>query len=242
MFDRLIAINERRIEILEGVARSLYREWFVRRTSPDLRQGESVLVRVGEVATAARESITPAKTPTAVFEHFSLPAFDAGQQPVHETGEAIRSAKLKMETECVLVAKLNPRIPRVWLAEPHTQRAVASTEFVVLVGRDVSNAWLWAAMSDDAFRRGLTGTAGGTSTSHQRVKPDDILSHEVWVTTAQMDMFDAIAVPALTQTNHLRRQNRHLISARDMLLPRLVTGQLAISDIDLGDLLDGAAA
>jgi type I restriction enzyme S subunit len=29
-FDELIAINERRIELLEGLARSLYREWFVR--------------------------------------------------------------------------------------------------------------------------------------------------------------------------------------------------------------------
>ena len=36
-FDRLITTNERRIEILEGLARSLYREWFVRFRFPGYR-------------------------------------------------------------------------------------------------------------------------------------------------------------------------------------------------------------
>lgn len=34
MFDELIAINTRRIQFLEDLARSLYSEWFLRRPQP----------------------------------------------------------------------------------------------------------------------------------------------------------------------------------------------------------------
>jgi hypothetical protein len=46
--------------------------------------------------------------------------------------------------------------------------------------------------------------------------------------------FDGIAA--------LRSQNSELAATRDLLLPRLVTGKLDISDIDLGDLLPTEAA
>jgi hypothetical protein len=40
----------------------------------------------------------------------------------------------------------------------------------------------------------------------------------------------------------LKTQSRALATTRDLLLPRLVTGQLDISDVDLGDLLPVDAA
>lgn len=40
----------------------------------------------------------------------------------------------------------------------------------------------------------------------------------------------------------LKADNRHLAATRDLLLPRLVTGRLDISDVDLGDLLRAQAA
>jgi type I restriction enzyme, S subunit len=70
-FDELIEINERRIELLEGLARSLYREWFVRFRFPgheavgmvnselgSIPEGW-VIVTVGEVAKRTKESISP---------------------------------------------------------------------------------------------------------------------------------------------------------------------------------------
>jgi len=49
-----------------------------------------------------------------------------------------------------------------------------------------------------------------------------------------MRVFNAIAV--------LSAQSEALIATRDLLLPRLVTGRLEISDIDLGALLPAEAA
>ena len=66
-FDELIAINERRIELLEELARSIYREWFMRFRAPGtvpvgdggLPSGWSV-ARLGDVATLNYGKALPA--------------------------------------------------------------------------------------------------------------------------------------------------------------------------------------
>lgn len=254
-FDELIETNERRVEILEELARSIYREWFVRfrfprHTDDDaraamLQTGPAGWAsrRIDEIARLCRSSIDPTTRPDVWFEHYSLPAFDAGALPTIERGESIRSNKYSLNGECVLLAKLNPRIRRVWFAPVDSGSAIASSEFLPWTGVRVSNAWLWALFSDDDYRGRLTGAAGGTSTSHQRVKPDDVCGHQVWLPdSALLCAFDAVAEPALRMAALLRRQNRALSATRDLLLPRLVTGRLDISDIDLGDLLAPEAA
>lgn len=238
-FDDLIAINERRIEVLEDLARSLYREWFVRSPRTATVSGDGVLTtNIGSLAEPVSGSTSPSQQPDTQFEHFSIPAFDDGALPVVEGGAAIKSNKTVLRDECVLLSKLNPRIPRVWFAVPQTDRAVSSTEFLPWRGRSVSNAWLWAAFADDEFRRRLTGAAGGTSTSHQRVKPADVANYAIPEPSAEaMASFDAVSEPGLLEATYLRRANRALAHSRDLLLPRLVTGRLDISVVDLGDLL-----
>jgi type I restriction enzyme S subunit len=54
--------------------------------------------------------------------------------------------------------------------------------------------------------------------------------------------FEAKAGPLLDQVFALAQQNRSFACARDLLLPRLVTGRLDISQVDLGDLLPIEAA
>lgn len=238
-FDELIAINERRIELLEDLVRWLYREWFVRHVARDATRPATV----ADVAESVRGTISPLKHPQVDFEHFSIPAFDAGGLPVHEIGAAIKSNKTMLDGECVLLSKLNPRIPRVWLAVPTSDRPVASTEFLAWQGHSVSNAWLWATFQEDNFQRQMAGSAGGTSTSHQRVRPADVATYPIpRPNPDEMQMFDALATPALREATELRRANRVLARTRDLLLPRLVTGRLDVSDVDLGNLLPAEIA
>ena len=60
-------------------------------------------------------SINPLNHPEVLFSHFSLPAFDDGQMPVLEVGYEIKSNKTTVPSDAVLVSKLNPHIPRIWL-------------------------------------------------------------------------------------------------------------------------------
>lgn len=250
--DELIEINERRIKLLEDLACSLYREWFVHFRFPDTdRKHRKMLelpdgwakMRLKDVANRFRESAKPHEQPSAIFEHFSIPAFDARGLPVFENGESIRSGKYKVEGESVLLSKINPKIPRVWHACPTAGNAVASTEFLIYRGTQVSNAWLWCLFMDKTFRGNLVGGASGTSTSHQRISPQQVDDHFVPLATKEVrDAFDELAEPALDQIVSLRKMIARLSEARDLLLPRLVTGKLDISDIDLGVLEPKEAA
>jgi hypothetical protein len=51
---------------------------------------------------------------------------------------------------------------------------------------------------------------------------------------ATLDRFDAVVDRALRTASALKSQCRQLAATRDLLLPRLVTGRLDISDVDLG--------
>lgn len=52
--------------------------------------------------------------------------------------------------------------------------------------------------------------------------------------TALMEAFAERVSPLRARWHELVEQNRRLAATRDLLLPRLVTGRLDISDIDLG--------
>ncbi|OBJ54123.1 restriction endonuclease subunit S, partial [Mycobacterium sp. 1423905.2] len=112
----------------------------------------------------------------ALVAHFSLPAFDTGAQPHLVAGASIKSGKYLLSQPCVLVAKLNPRIPRIWnVARLPAEMALASTEFVVLTPNHVDTSALWSALRQRDVCATLRQLAAGTSGSHQRIQPRDLL-------------------------------------------------------------------
>lgn len=137
---------------------------------------------LGDVAVIAKETQDPGVFGDSHVHHFSIPAFDQGSEPEVVPASDIRSNKLRLDQPAVLVSKINPHIPRCWLAEPATHLpSLASTEFMPLVPREgaVDLAYLFAACSSRPFQRELMTLVTGTSTSHQRVKPRDCLAIKI---------------------------------------------------------------
>jgi type I restriction enzyme S subunit len=143
--------------------------------------GEWREVTIGDLVWLHDQQITPASAPAELFYHYSIPAYDSGQRPALETGSAIGSNKFVVPRGAVLVSKLNPRLPRVWAPDiPDKARAVASTEFLVLRPRDdVDRRFLKYLMLSPAVRSAMEARVTGTSGSHQRVPPSDLLSISV---------------------------------------------------------------
>lgn len=187
-YDELIENNAHRIQLLEEMAQLIYREWFVNFRFPgheNVKMVESELGMIpegwevrpfGEIAMIVRHGISPFEFEDETFAHFSIPAFDEGQLPKLEHGVAIRSNKYLVEPDCVLLSKLNPRIARVWLPFVENQsRPIASTEFLVLKPSfPITRVFLFVKCRSDGFQQFFAGRALGTSTSHQRVKPEDL--------------------------------------------------------------------
>lgn len=165
--------------------------------------------------------------------HFSLPAFDDGTRPRLVDATGVRSAKLLLTEPCVLFAKLNPRIPRIWnVPRLPSQMAVASTEFVVLRPVGCDSSALWAALRQPDVSLRLQRRAAGTSGSHQRIQPGDLLD----VSVPDVRRLSPAALATITGLGalcHARRTESARLSAfRDALLPLLVCGKVRVRDVD----------
>jgi type I restriction enzyme S subunit len=254
--DDLIERNRRRIELLEQMAQAIYREWFVRFRYPGHEDDALVDSPFGTIpegweakplaamVTLDRTTVQPHRSPAEMFDHYSIPAFDDRRLPALDAGDTIRSGKFLVTDPAVLVSKLNPRIERTWLVDPASgRRSVTSTEFLVLRPTpDFSLEYLYLLVRSSSFQERLQELSGGTSTSHQRAKPDDFLRIPVIAPPSSLvAQVPDLVRPQLKMTRILRLQNRELETMRDLMLPRLVTGQIDVLKVDLDALMDSVA-
>ncbi|KAB0575673.1 restriction endonuclease subunit S [Ideonella dechloratans] len=196
----------------------------------------------GDLAVLGKGSVNPMDFPTSTFEHYSLPAFDAGQLPILEEGASIKSNKTRVPRRAVLQSKLNPHIPRVWLIGDADKQAVCSTEFLPWMAREgASPALIYCTLRSPSFEAQVRTLVTGTSNSHQRVKPDQVASLAVVAAPPVVaSAFAALVEPMLGKVlaNRLKAQN--LAELRDALLPRLISGKLRLPEAQ--EQLDDALA
>ncbi|MCV7408888.1 restriction endonuclease subunit S [Mycobacterium florentinum] len=211
-FDDKVAANERVIEAAERLMLALV---------------EPVSDRVPLSILAQRCMVTRGPRQfDDVVAHFSLPAFDDGATPQRVEGASVKSGKLVLSEPCVLFAKMNPRIPRIWnVVQLPSEMAVASTEFVALKPNGVGTSALWAALRQPDVSQRLRQQVGGTSTSRQRVAPQDLM--DVAVRDVRCLTADAAqTITGLGELCHARRsESLRLSGFRDALLPLLMSGQ-----------------
>ena len=117
--DDLIATNERRIELLEDLARSLYREWFARFRFPGQpadagRPADWSEQRLGEIAAVVSDGIDPsevaADTPYCGLEH--LPRRSTTLRDWASV-DSVSSRKLRFQEGDTLFGKIRPYFHKV---------------------------------------------------------------------------------------------------------------------------------
>jgi hypothetical protein len=165
-----------------------------------------------------------------VVAHFSLPAFDEGATPRIVAARAVKSGKFLLAEPCVLFAKLNPRIPRIWnVVSLPPAMALASTEFVVLRPSGVDTSALWSAVRQRDVSARLRQQVAGTSGSHQRIQPRDLLDVPVRDVRRLTPAADR-AITTLGALCHARRaESQRLAAFRDALLPLLMSGKVRVA-------------
>ncbi len=217
--DDKIAANDSLIVTAEGLMRS------VAASSADM-------TTVSQVAKQVTKQLKPDAFPIEVA-HYSLPAFDDQARPELTTGGAIKSNKFLLDEPVVLMSKLNPRIPRLWNVPVLPSRmALASTEFVVLAPTGVGVSELWSSLAQPDVWTVLTGKAAGTSGSHQRVKPSEIMSLSIpdprSLPTGRRDLLETLGL----RCQVARVETVRLAATRDALLPGLMSGKIRVKDAE----------
>ncbi|MGV1080735.1 MAG: restriction endonuclease subunit S [Candidatus Nanopelagicales bacterium] len=184
----------------------------------------STLVNISKV------SSNPAKLDVDLVDHYSLPAFDANALPERVSPGTIMSNKILVPRRAILLSRLNPRIERFWWASPENGiPALASTEFSPLISEtDIGLAAAWLAVRSPAFREVLPMRVTGTSGSHQRVRPEDMLAIEVPDTRKLGKASLEQTLALLEYIEETRRQCAKLEALRDALLPELISGRIRV--------------
>lgn len=188
----------------------------------------------GSVAKQCKGTVNPLRSPTAEFDHYSLPAFDAGMTPFIELGEAIKSNKTPVPSDAVLISKLNPHIPRIWFVGEARPNAVCSTEFLVWrPASGFSPEYVYCLALSGKFNSGMKQLVTGTSNSHQRVKPDHLSSIPVVAPLQTVaNAFGEVVGPLIQRVLQNRTTAQALAAVRDTLLPRLISGKLRLPEVE----------
>jgi type I restriction enzyme S subunit len=185
---------------------------------------------IATLASVDRTQIATREFSSSIVDHFSLPAFDARRLPERIAGKSIKSNKFKLSGPSVLVSKLNPHIPRIWHAVPRSSAmSLASTEFVVLRPRsEFTSEELWAACATRSFSDALAELVTGTTGSHQRVRPEDVVQSPVVDLREVPSTVRELVRHLVNRSSAARMESTHLVDLRDELLPPLLSGDLLV--------------
>jgi type I restriction enzyme, S subunit len=237
-YDELIENSQRRIKILESMARALYREWFVhfrfpghesvpRVPSPlgEIPRGWEVK-RLGDVAEEMRRNVPKGlledPAPFVGLEHIPrrVLALDAW-----ESTTELGSNKLEFKKGEVLFGKIRPYFHKVSVA-PFD--GLCSADTIVIRSRKPEHyAIVVGCVSSDDFVARATATSNGSKMP--RASWTVLAEHQITIppsTVAQE--FSAVIEPAIVQMQALVFQTRNLRRTRDLLLPRLLSGQIDV--------------
>lgn len=240
--DSSIETNQRRIALLEDAARRLYREWFVHLRFPG---HESVAVKDGvpegwrkqtlaSVADVNARSIGARDKPDSVLyiDISSVSTGLIGEVTPYAFADAPGRARRRVDHGDVIWSCVRPNRRSYALIWEPDEKLVASTGFAVLSAKDVPFSYLYFTTTTDDFVGHLEQNATGAA--YPAVTAKTFEDAEILVPNGNtLTSFDRAVVPQLEQTETLRQQNRALAQTRDLLLPKLMSGQLDVSGIAL---------
>lgn len=186
-----------------------------------------------ELAELDTTSVKPNFEPEKIWEHFSIPSFDINATPAFETGESIKSNKYKVNANAILVSKLNPETERIWWVNIHDDdSAVCSTEFMQFIPKNFNHrTFIYSLLRSEYFRAEILSRVTGSTGSHQRTQPKSVAVIDVLKPNEELvSKFSQIALDWKIRVSENIEQDAILAKIRDTLLPKLMSGELRISD------------
>ena len=221
-YDDLIATNQRRIALLEQAARLLYREWFVQMRFPG---HESVPVREGLPEGWRRGTLDQA---LFLQRGFDLPNGDRvpGDVPVYaSTGINGFHNEARVRGPGVVTGRSGTLGQVHYVAEDYWPLNTALWVKEFRQSSPLLAYFMLSEMNLAQFNSGASVPTLDRKTAHQAavlIPP-----------AAAVEQFDQMMQPMFDQIHALRSHVATTAKARDLLLPKLMSGQLDVSRVPL---------
>lgn len=240
-YDDLIEINQRRITVLEEMARGLFTEWFIRLRFPG-HEGVAIEVspdgtlpagwawgRFSDLAREVRDTVSPEAVDPAM-PYVGLEHFSRRSTTLAERGSAadVSSLKARFRRGDILFGKIRPYFHKVAWAPVD---GVASTDAIIWRPMPGLAAQALLQASDDAFVAHSVQTSNGTKMPRANNKV--LADYRCALASSDLsDRFEGTVRPMIEFAAALQASNANLATARDLLLPRLISGQLSVTEAE----------
>ena len=242
-YDDLIENNTRRIKILEEMAQAIYREWFVKFRFPGHEGAEMVeselglipqgweVGTLGDLAESVRRNIKPSdinqETPYLGLEHLPRKSIALSNW---DSVDSINSAKLAFKKGEILFGKIRPYFHKVGVAPLD---GICSSDAIVI--RPKSNecfATTLSCVSSEHFIEYATMTSQGTKMPRADWKV--LVKYPVVIPSEQITQrFSSFVRDVVDKIQNLIFRNINLRQTRDLLLPKLISGEIDVSELDI---------
>lgn len=241
-YDDLIENNNRRIVILEEMAQSLYREWFIKFRFPGYESAKFIdsplgnipegweVKKLADVASINTESITNKNAPDNI-RYIDIKSVGIGTideiKPMPFSEAPSRARRIVRDGDIIWATVRPNRKQYSFIAKPE-ENTVVSTGFAVIRAEKVPDVYLVQALSTDGFVSYLVNHATGAA--YPAVNAKDFENADILVPDIEvLVMFGEISSTATMQCEVLKRKNRNLVKQRDMLLPKLISGAISLN-------------
>ena len=241
-YDDLIENSQRRIRILESMARSLYREWFVHLRFPGHERHSRVASPVGEVPkgwgtvafTEIADVLSGGTPKTGVPEYWDgeIPFFTPRDAPsgfyVQDTDKHVTELGIaKCSSECyppdTVFITARGTVGKVAL--PSVPMAMNQSCYALRGKQGISQRFLYLMTLEQVdYLKTNTGGATFDTIIVDTFRRMFVVRPPYTLVTRFTGSVDAI----FDQVNALQRQVQNLRRTRDLLLPRLLSGQIEV--------------
>jgi type I restriction enzyme S subunit len=233
-YDDLIENNRRRMVLLEEAARHLYHEWFVRMRFPGhehihITNGvpEGWKPRtLGDLCEEVRESVNPdgleSDTPYIGLEHIPRRSISLSEW---DTADKVTSSKRRFRQGEILFGKIRPYFHKVGIAFVD---GIASSDAIVIRPRETSlHGLVLMTASSDPFVA-VTAQTMKEGSKMPRADWKQMQAYPVPLPPqGLLSNFESVVGSTVQQLKTLSFANQKLRAARDLLLPRLMSGEIA---------------
>jgi type I restriction enzyme S subunit len=243
-YDELIENSQRRIRILESMARAIYREWFVHFRFPGHENHRRVASSLGEIpkgwevaslaelCSRMESGGTPRRKNVEYWDGGDIDWYKTGelwdgflfdsQEKITAIGQRNSTARLFEPGTILMAIYGSPTVGRMGIL---TRNASCNQAALGLVAdrKRISQTFLYFVLL--SLRDHFNGLAQGAA--QQNISKEKVAGTLAVVPPCSLVVaFDKLAEPFFGQIESLQRQVQNLRRTRDLLLPRLLSGEI----------------
>ena len=253
-YDDLIENNNKRIKILEEMAQKIYKEWFVDFKFPNHETATFKDSELGKIPSdwflgtikdindvkggyAFKSSDLKDTGKYGVIKIKNIQSGDIDINSCQYIDERIaqKAEAFKLGGGDMLIAMTGAQVGKVGIMpkiEQHYYLNQRVGKFVPNKEYIVNNQYLSMCTSSEKFNIQINNVASGAA--QPNISTSQIENIEILVPKAEiLTQFETLVNPLFMETMVLKEKNAILKQTRDLLLPRLISGEIDVEDMEI---------